>query len=399
MIQLSANDIAATSCFLGFSGKAKGDDPQPQPQPHPQPRPLLPNLRVFLAKWHGDGRACVVKCVRWRDIEAMGLSGPPWGGDNAHDGRKEKVTSQNLSERPQEIHDTHHQPSRSNRIRATDSGAKPSTASSSKKEEMTGPDHHEHIQEIDDYENEHFRSNKPAAIDPDFRSSTASSDKSDSAMGAFFDPAQKSTFSGPTFATELKDASTQTPPDAMDAGAAEAAGGVPILAASGMSNSKRKEDGFYCSNRARRFWFWFMSLPLELRELVYAQLFAYVPTRLILHASDDYDPCWLISPSKDPSWRPLPPTCLVNKQLFDEGVPVLLRGRHIKVKDYTRPPPEAFYLPRMPRFIAEFLDRIPGRKSYDAITHLHIENCYVMRKYSVRHKPGPAHLLSLCKGL
>jgi hypothetical protein len=95
-----------------------------------------------------------------------------------------------------------------------------------------------------------------------------------------------------------------------------------------------------------------MSLPREIRELVYAAMFEELPTTIIVGPKELYHH----QPSDLP--RILPPVCYVYLRIFSESVPTLLRAREIELAEGGL------------RQFGNFLHRIPDMTAFRAVSSL-----------------------------
>lgn len=115
-------------------------------------------------------------------------------------------------------------------------------------------------------------------------------------------------------------------------------------------------DPFPNREAAKAFWLRLMSLPLEVRELVYAAKFAHLPPTTMLRCGNDANLARYMFPAL------LPPWCYVDQQVFRESAPVFFASRAIVVRN-----------DECLRMLCEFLDRIPEQRAYRRIRVLHVE--------------------------
>ncbi|KAF1999032.1 hypothetical protein P154DRAFT_564362 [Amniculicola lignicola CBS 123094] len=99
----------------------------------------------------------------------------------------------------------------------------------------------------------------------------------------------------------------------------------------------------------------FLGLPRELCDKVYVAHFEALPDSTILYSDD------LEEGNPDCS-QFIPALCYVNHQIFEESVPALLKNRKIKIGRW-----------RNVAILVSFLDRVSGKKAYEAITSLSFE--------------------------
>jgi hypothetical protein len=95
-----------------------------------------------------------------------------------------------------------------------------------------------------------------------------------------------------------------------------------------------------------------MSLPREIRDMVYEAMFQELPTTIIVHPKLGGN----FRSSNLP--RILPPICYVNRQIFAESVPVLLRPRKIHIDSIGA------------RVFAQFLRRVPSKDAFRSVSSL-----------------------------
>jgi hypothetical protein len=95
-----------------------------------------------------------------------------------------------------------------------------------------------------------------------------------------------------------------------------------------------------------------MSLPREIRDMIYGAMFKNLPSTFVVHTK--------LSVNTDSADLPriLPPVCYVNRQIFGESMPMLLRPREIHVGVYGH------------RVLANFLHRVPNKDAFRAVSSL-----------------------------
>ncbi|KAF2251379.1 hypothetical protein BU26DRAFT_592568 [Trematosphaeria pertusa] len=151
-------------------------------------------------------------------------------------------------------------------------------------------------------------------------------------------------------------------------------------AGSNCSHEERPSSSFCCADSARTFFYRFMTLPREIRDIVYAAKFADLPKSIVLRKKTG---SFFTGEALFPPI--LPAFCFANRQILEESVPALLRGRAITMNG-GRAVNEATLI--------DFLDRIPDRKAYKSISEMRIED-------SIRLKAnqGIGKAIGLCTSL
>jgi hypothetical protein len=115
---------------------------------------------------------------------------------------------------------------------------------------------------------------------------------------------------------------------------------------------------FCCCDSATMFWNPLMGLLRELREMVYSAHFAGLPPTIILHPHHFDLNCHI--PSIIPAF------CYINKQVFVESIPMLLREKLIIVGNQNVAHDR----------LAKFLDQIPENAGYKAIRQMRTKNVF-----------------------
>lgn len=99
-----------------------------------------------------------------------------------------------------------------------------------------------------------------------------------------------------------------------------------------------------------------MDLPTELRENVYAQMFADLPHSIILRPDREKKECF----------PPIVPAiCYTNKQIMNESIPAFLRGRQIHIRGGESG-----------TILKRFLNQVPEEKAWKAITAIRFEHTF-----------------------
>jgi hypothetical protein len=125
-----------------------------------------------------------------------------------------------------------------------------------------------------------------------------------------------------------------------------------------------------------------MSLPRELREMVFAADLADLPSTIILRPG--------IYQNNHRFPAIVPALCYVNKQVFEESLPMLLRNKQIIVAADGC----------APSLLANFLDQISDGKGFKAVTRLQLESLFHTANWKRTFQTPPsARLLNLCTGL
>ena len=118
------------------------------------------------------------------------------------------------------------------------------------------------------------------------------------------------------------------------------------------------------SPRQPNFWSLFLSVPPEIRELIYAALFESLPSSIVLRTtlSRDDIPRFVDLPQYNfPAL--LPPFCYVTRQIFHESVPIFLRTRSITIGNWS-----------CMKLLSHFCNRVPDQRAWKNIQDLTLES-------------------------
>jgi hypothetical protein len=125
-----------------------------------------------------------------------------------------------------------------------------------------------------------------------------------------------------------------------------------------------------------------MSLPRELREMVYAAYFADLPSKIILQ------PGYFDENYHFPSI--VPPLCYTDKQVLAESILVLLRKKEIIVEAELAGA----------SLLVSFLDRVPDGNTCKAVTKVQLHKLNALYNWGMNsYIPPKLRLFHLCTGL
>jgi hypothetical protein len=230
----------------------------------------------------------------------------------------------------------------------------------------------------DELEDFHDKLDEDGGHSSDNEENISSSYIADCATEDFVDALEHLTFRTSEFPAPVAPAVAEVPDAAASTNIVNNSGKHGVNSTSQTATRKARDDQNHtevpcCRDSAVMFWNGLMSLPRELREMVFAAYLADLPSTIILR------PHIFQKNHRFPAI--VPALCYVNKQVFEESVPMLLRNKQIIVA--TRRP--------APSVLTNFLDRVPGGKGFKAVTILRSERLYYTHNWT--------RTFHLCHGL